>query len=144
MILAYNPRVTICLIFFCASRDSEGEEGIHNNSHRRLSQNMSTRVTGSAKTITTSISCFHIDEKLNFSVPPCSVAVQDRLRLPLMTARARIDVSVDRLHHFSYSEHAQSLKQRIGPSTTRRIIECAIYESVSLYNKLRLSSIYGP
>ena len=57
---------------------------------------MSTRITGSAKTITTSISCFHIDEKLNFSVPLESVAVQGRLRLPVMTAGAGIqDMSVD-------------------------------------------------
>jgi hypothetical protein len=69
---------------------------------------------------------------LGFSVPHCSVAVQNRLRLPLMTAGAGIDMSVDRLHHFSYSEHAQSLRQRISPSTARRIIECAIYESVCL------------
>lgn len=81
--------------------------------------------------ITPSISWFFQDWRLDFSVPPCSVAVQDRLRLPLMTALAGIDTSVGKLHHFSYSaEHAQSLKQRMSPSTARRIIECAIYESV--------------
>jgi hypothetical protein len=76
----------------------------------------------------TSHQLFFHDWRLGFSVSQ-SVAVQDRLRLPLMTARAGIDMSVNRLDHFSYSEHAQSLKQRISPSTARRIIECAIFES---------------